>query len=154
MFKRLFSITALSACFVGCATVPTEPVQVTDAMKEFKTPSSIDNAGLYIYRTASLLGAALKKDIWVDDKCVGESARGTFFYEEVSGGTEHKVSTESEFSPNDLIVETQAGKNYFIKQYIKPGVFVGGAGLKLVTEEEGKRDISDLKLGVKGNCSK
>jgi len=153
MLKRLFFTMTLSGLFVGCATVPTEQVQVTDAMKQFKSPSS-DNAGLYIYRTASVLGGALKKDVWVDDKCVGETARGTFFYEEVLGNMEHKVSTESEFSPNDLMIQTQAGQNYFIKQYIKPGVFVGGAGLKLVTEAEGKQDISDLKLGIKGNCSK
>ena len=153
MFKRIFCIITLSGLFVGCASVPTESAQITDTIKEFKSPSS-DNAGLYIYRTTSLLGAALKKDIWVDDECIGETARGVFFYKEVLGDKEHKVSTESEFSPNDLMVRTQAGKNYFIKQYIKPGVFVGGAGLKLVTEEEGKRDISDLNLGVKGKCSK
>lgn len=153
MLKKFVFLTAISALFVGCASVPTEQAQVTSAIKQYNTPSA-NNAGLYIYRKATVVGGALKKDVWVDDKCIGETARGTFFYEEVIGNAEHKVSTESEFSPNDLIVQTQAGQNYFIKQYIKPGVFVGGAGLKLVPEAEGKQDISDLKLGVKGKCSK
>lgn len=138
---------------VGCATVPTEQAEITTLIKQDKVPAK-DNAGLYIYRTSSVIGAALKKDIWVDGKCIGESARGVFFYEEVKGGETHKVSTESEFSPNDLIVKTEAGQNYYIKQYIKPGVFVGGAGLKLMTPSEGKADITDLKMGVKGTCSK
>lgn len=153
MLKKLLFIVSLSALFAGCATVPTEQAQVTNTVKQFQAPSA-NNAGLYIYRKATVIGGALKKDVFVDDNCIGETARGTFFYEEVMGNMMHKVSTESEFSPNDLMVQTQAGQNYFIKQYIKPGVFVGGAGLELVTEEVGKQEISELKLGVKGNCSK
>ena len=153
MLKKFMLLTVISGLFAGCASVPTEQAQVTSTIKQFKSPST-NNAGLYIYRGSSVVGGALKKDVWVDDTCIGETARGTFFYEEVLGNREHKVSTESEFSPNDLMVQTQAGQNYFIKQYIKPGLIVGGAGLKLVTEAEGKKDISDLKLGIKGKCSK
>ena len=153
MLKKIFFLTVMSGFFAGCASVPTEQAHITSTIKQFKPPAT-NNAGLYIYRSASVVGGALKKDIWVDDKCIGETAKGTFFYEEVLGNVEHKVSTESEFSPNDLMVQTQAGQNYFIKQYIKPGLLVGGAGLKLVSEEEGKKAISDLKLGIKGKCSK
>ncbi len=108
---------------------------------------------MYIYRSGSL-GGALKKDIWVDGKCIGESAPNVFFYDEVQGDVEHTISTESEFSPNDLRITTVSGRNYFIRQYIKLGVFVGGAGLELVNEEEGKEEVSKLKLAVKGICSK
>ncbi len=38
-----------------------------------------------------------------------------FFYEEVVGEEEHTVSTESEFSPNDLLLFVENGKNYFIR---------------------------------------
>ena len=142
-----------SVLFAGCASVPTEQAEVSNVIKQVKAPSA-NNAGLYIYRSNSVVGGALKKDVWVDDECIGETARGTFFYHEVLGNIQHKVSTESEFSPNDLIIDTKAGDNYFVKQYIKPGLIVGGAGLKLVTEAEGKQAISDLDLGIKGKCSK
>jgi hypothetical protein len=153
MLKRIAFLTVTSILFAGCAAVPTENVEVSNVLKQVKAPST-DNAGLYIYRSNSVVGAALKKDIWVDDECIGETARGTFFYHEVLGNKEHKVSTESEFSPNDLMVMTETGQNYFVKQYIKPGLFVGGAGLKLVPESEGKEAIADLELGIKGTCSK
>ena len=42
--------------------------------------------------------------------------------------------------------------NYFIRQYIKFGLFVGGAGLELVDEEEGEKEVSELDM-VKGTCS-
>lgn len=153
MFKKIVFLTTTSVLFAGCASVPTEQVEVSNVLKQVKAPSA-NNAGLYIYRSNSVVGGALKKDVWVDDECIGETARGTFFYHEVLGDIQHKVSTESEFSPNDLIIDTKAGDNYFVKQYIKPGLIVGGAGLKLVTEAEGKQAISDLDLGIKGKCSK
>lgn len=84
---------------------------------------------------------------------MGETARNTFFYEEVDAGVEHKISTESEFSPNDLMLTVEAGKLYFIKQYIKFGVFVGGAGLSLVEEAMAKKEIQELSLATRGHCS-
>lgn len=153
MFGKLIFITAISGLFVGCASVPTEQADLSTATKMVKAPNA-DNAGLYIYRSNTVVGGALKKDVWVDDECIGETARGTFFYQEVMGNMQHKVSTESEFSPNDLMINTIAGQNYFVKQYIKPGLIVGGAGLKLVAESEGRKEIADLKLGIKGKCSK
>ncbi|MGW8313326.1 MAG: DUF2846 domain-containing protein [Desulfuromonadales bacterium] len=154
MFKKSF-ICIVLVMFVlisGCATVPMESKEQTSMAKMFMPPSE-GNAGLYIYRSGSF-GGALKKDVWVDGKCIGETAPNTFFYEEVTGNQEHKISTESEFSPNDLLVNTEGGKNYFVRQYIKFGVFVGGAGLELVDEEKGKKEVQELEMAIKGSCSK
>jgi len=153
MFKKIVFLTITSVLFAGCASVPTEQAEVSNVLKQVKAPSA-NNAGLYIYRSNSVVGGALKKDVWVDGECIGETARGTFFYHEVLGNIQHKVSTESEFSPNDLMIDIKAGNNYFVKQYIKPGLIVGGAGLKLVPESEGREAITDLKLGIEGTCSK
>jgi hypothetical protein len=125
---------------------------MTARAKEFAPPPS-DKAGLYIYRD-SFVGQALKKDIWVNGECVGESAKNVFFYHLVPGGREHTISTESEFSPNELKIMTQKGLNYFIRQYIKLGVFVGGADLEVVDPETAKKAIAKLKLAVSGICSK
>lgn len=136
---------------VGCASVPMESSDKTNAVKQFSPPAE-GKAGLYIYRYGSF-GAALKKDVWVDGKCIGETARNVFFYEQVTGNQEHKISTESEFSPNDVLLKTESGKNYFVQQYIKFGVAVGGAGLKLVDELEGKKQVEGLGLAMQGHCS-
>ena len=64
----------------------------------------------------------------------------------------HTVSTESEFSPNDLIVSMKSGMLYFFEQYIKMGVFVGGAGVEQKDEETGKKELAELMLAKKGNC--
>lgn len=72
----------------------------------------------------------------------------------MGNGTQHKISTESEFSPNDLLITADSGKNYFVEQYIKMGAFVGGANLRLVEEEKAKNKIATLKLAKQSNCSK
>lgn len=69
----------------------------------------------------------------------------TYFYFEVPGG-KRKLSTESEFSENDLVLDVVPGKNYFVRQSIKMGVFVGGAKLERVREEEGKQGVLECKL--------
>ncbi|WPB59109.1 DUF2846 domain-containing protein [Xylophilus sp. GOD-11R] len=104
----------------------------TDKVQRFGAPSQ-GNSGLYVYRN-SFVGKALKKDIWVDGKCLGESAPDVFFYAEVEGDRKHKIETGSEFSANALEVFVEAGKNYFIRQYIRKGAFVGGANLEKIDE--------------------
>lgn len=152
MYRTLSLAVFTSSLIAGCASVPMESAETSDMVKTFSTPSD-GNAALYIYRSGSF-GGALKKDVWVDGKCIGETAPNVFFYEEVQGDAEHKVSTESEFSPNDLMINTDSGKNYFVQQYLKIGVFVGGAGVELVDEEKGKKAVEKLQMAKKGNCSK
>ncbi len=139
------------ALFTGCASVKMESKEASDRAKQFAQPGS-GQAGVYIYRD-SFVGKALKKDVWIDGKCIGESAPDVFFYTEATPG-QHTLSTESEFSPNDLSILVEAGKNYFYRQFIKLGVFVGGAGVESMPEEQGKAAIAKLQLATAGTCSK
>lgn len=145
MFKKIITLTAVmsSIYLTGCASVPMASGDLDKAKKEFSAPSE-NKSGLYIYRNSSF-GAALKKTISIDGAIIGESAANTYFYKEVSPGT-HEISTESEFSDNKITIDFQKGINYFVQQYIKFGAFVGGAGLKQVTEEDGKKGVLETKL--------
>jgi len=150
---KILSVLAIAATLLmtGCASVEMAPQADSAKAKEFNAPSK-GNAGVYIYRD-SFVGKALKKDVWIDGKCVGESAPDVFFYTEVEGGKNHKVDTQSEFSPNTLELMFEADKKYFIRQFIKMGVFVGGAGLEQVPEEQGKVDVAKLEMAKSGKCS-
>lgn len=151
-YKKLTVVLLAAAVMTGCASVNMASKEESSKAKEFSAPSA-GNSGLYVYRN-SFVGKALKKDIWVDGKCLGESAPDVFFYTEVEGGKSHKVETESEFSPNALEVIVETGKNYFVRQFIKLGAFVGGADLELIPEEQGKTDVAKLELAKSGTCSK
>jgi hypothetical protein len=150
MYLKLASIVIFSVFFTGCASVPLERKDISDKAKTFQAPTN-GNAGLYIFRTHGL-GASVKKNIWIDDVCIGQTAPNIFFYQEVKGDKEHTISTESEFSPNHLVLKTESGKIYFIEQYMKMGVFVGGSDLELVDANEGKKAVLDMNLAQKGFC--
>ena len=151
MTKNLFYALAFSA-LAGCAPITMESKESSDRMKKFPSPEA-EKAGLYLYRD-SALGGMLKKDLWVDGKCVGKSAPNVFFYTQVDGNRNHTITTESEFSPNTLRAMFESGKNYFVRQYIKIGLFIGGADLELIPEEKGKAAVSELGMATGGTCSK
>lgn len=151
MNKLILPALAATLLITGCASVDMAPREASEKAKRFDAPSE-GKAGVYIYRN-SFVGKSLKKDLWIDGKCVGESAPNVFFYTEVKGGETHRIETESEFSPNMLELMLAAGKHYFIRQFIKLGAFVGGADLEQVTEEQGKADIVELAMAQSGRCS-
>lgn len=152
MFKKIAFIAVVVSLFSGCASVPMASQALSDQAKQFNPPPE-GKAGLYIYRDSNF-GSLLKKDIWVDGECVGESAPKVFFYKAVAGDKDHTISTESEFSPNALKISTKSGINYFIRQHIKFGVFVGGANLEVVDAAKAKEAIQDLGMAKGGTCSK
>lgn len=126
MNKIIFAAVILSSALLGgCASVPLASNAENATAKSFPAPES-GKAGLYVYRD-SFVGKALKKDVYLDGRCLGETADRVFFYQQISASQPHTLGTESEFSPNNLTLNVAPGKNYFVRQYIKMGVFVGGA---------------------------
>ncbi|OMP96267.1 DUF2846 domain-containing protein [Raoultella terrigena] len=153
MNKIIFAAVILSSALLGgCASVPLASNAENATAKSFPAPES-GKAGLYVYRD-SFVGKALKKDVYLDGRCLGETADRVYFYQQISASQPHTLGTESEFSPNNLTLNVAPGKNYFVRQYIKMGVFVGGAGLEQVPESEGMRVVSkpEVKLAVPGKC--
>jgi uncharacterized protein DUF2846 len=142
MKKILLTAALFGSLLSGCATVPMASDNEDVLAKSFPTPS-VGKSGLYIYRD-SIVGGALKKNIYVDGEMIGESAPNMYFYKLVPAG-EHKLGTESEFSENYLSILTEPEKNYFIRNYIKMGLFVGGANLEQVEESKGKQAVLGLK---------
>ncbi|MBC7601722.1 MAG: DUF2846 domain-containing protein [Ramlibacter sp.] len=148
--KKLALSLMTVALLAGCASVKMESKEASNNAKQFAAPAA-GMAGVYVYRD-SFVGKALKKDVWIDGKCIGESAPDVFFYTVAAPG-KHTLSTESEFSPNDLAIMLDAGKNYFYRQFIKMGLVKGGADLEVISEAEAKPAITKLELASSGACS-
>jgi len=142
--KLFFGAAIVSAVFLsGCATVPMAPPQENAKLKQFPAPPN-EKAGLYVYRNC-FVGQALKKTVSLDGQIIGETANKVFFYKVIDPG-KHELSTESEFSDNVISFEADASKNYFAEQYIKMGVFVGGANLIMVDETDAKKAIGECEM--------
>ncbi len=139
----LAGLLAASMLFTGCASVPLGDPKVDAQLKTFAAPPA-DKSGIYVYRN-SFVGQALKKDVHINGERLGETANKVYFYRQVTPGKQ-TLSTESEFGDNSIELVTNGGKNYFVEQYIRLGVFVGGANLKQVDEEEGKKNVLESQL--------
>lgn len=94
--KNLFLVGLTITLLAGCATVPTVSTSSTPTVV-----AKPDESTLYIYRTAGL-GTALKKDIWINGECLGETAPGVHFISHIPGNQNVVISTESEFSQNHV----------------------------------------------------
>ena len=149
MFRNIVigATLGVSMFMAGCASVPMAPGEQDGAAKKFEAPTD-GTAGLYIYRN-TFGGQALKKTVSIDGEVIGETANRVYFYKKILPG-EHTLATESEFSDNEIKFTAEAGKNYFFEQYIKWGVFVGGAALNAVNESEGIAGVNQCKL-AQGN---
>ncbi len=145
MRSTLAGLTVAFALLAGCASVPTATVEEDSARKRFDPPPE-QMAGIYIYRNSNF-GAALKKSVTVNGRALGQTAPMTYFYTVVPPG-EHTLATESEFGDNSLVLDAEAGKNYFVRQYIKMGVFVGGSKLEMVDEATGKEGVLECTLAA------
>jgi len=137
------AIITLGLLVTGCASVPLASPEADSTAKRFVPPTD-GKASVYIYRN-SFVGQALKKTVSVDNRALGETANKVFFHTTVTPGS-HQLSTQSEFGDNTLNFTANAGMNYFFEQYIKMGVFVGGANLKAVSEDEGKANVLKCRL--------
>ncbi|MCC7311935.1 MAG: DUF2846 domain-containing protein [Sulfuritalea sp.] len=112
-------------------------------LKSFKPRPGV--AGLYIYRNENF-GAAIRMDVEIDGKPVGQTAAKTYFYKEVAPG-KHMVTSKSE-NTDSIEVDTVAGKLYYIWQEVKMGLLYARTKLTLVSEEEGKKGVLECQLAA------
>lgn len=141
MFIKYVGAVILSLSIVGCASVPKGDPQKDAALKTFSSKENV--AGIYIYRNESI-GAAVRMDVEVDGKPLGQTAARTYIYTEVAPG-KHTVTSKSE-NDDAVEVDTVAGKLYYIWQEVKMGILYARTKLHLMSEEEGRKGVLETEL--------
>lgn len=142
MRKRIYVLlTIFGLLLVGCASVPMANIERDNAAKTFAPQA--DKANIYVYRNETF-GAAIKMPVVLDGRLVGDTASKTYFLFVVPPG-EHKLITKAE---NDSILPlmVEAGRNYFVWQEIKTGLWAARAKLQLVDESTGRKGVEECKL--------
>jgi hypothetical protein len=135
----------LLAALAGCASVPMASADADHTAKQFVANPS--KANLYIYRNESM-GAAIKMDVFVDEKAYGQTAAKTYLHIALNPG-KHKIRGTGETS-SDLELDAKAGQNYFVWQEVKMGALSARNKLQLVDEKTGKKGVSECKLTASG----
>jgi hypothetical protein len=143
VFKKYLVASLFVLNLVGCASVPMGDSKQDAALKTFAQKKDV--AGLYIYRNESI-GAAVRMDVEVDGKPLGQTAAKTYVYTEITPG-KHSVVSKSE-NDDTLEIDTVAGKLYFIWQEVKMGFLFARTQLHLVNEDEGKKGVLETQLAA------
>jgi uncharacterized protein YceK len=139
--KKLLLAVVLVAAFSGCASVPMGDAKQDAALKTFAVPA--DKAGVYIYRNESI-GGAVKMDVELDGKPIGQTAAKTYLYKELTPG-KHTVSSKAE-NTDSVEIDAKPGTLSYIWQEVKMGVLFARTKLHLVDETDGKTGVLETKL--------
>lgn len=143
MSKNVLSVVTIVAALSlgGCASVPMASVERDTAAKSFASNS--DKSNIYVYRNESM-GAAVKLPLVLDGRAVGDTAAKTYLMLEVVPG-KHTLVSKGE-TDSVLPLTTAPGKNYFVWQEVKMGMFSARSALQLVDEAVGKEGVGQCKL--------
>ena len=111
------------------------------AAKTFVAPK--DAAAVYIYRNESM-GAAVKMDVEVDGKLIGQTAANTFLYKVIAPG-KHTITSTAE-NTSTVEIDAKPGTLHYVWQEVKMGLMYARTKLHLVDETQGKNGVIETKL--------
>ena len=137
----MIAVAAMVALMTGCASVPMASPERDSAAKTFAV--NPDKANIYVYRNETI-GAAIKMPLALNGKLIGDTAAMTYLVLEVPPGPQTLLSkTEND---STLTIDAVAGRNYFVWQEVKMGVFAARSALQQVDEAKGKAGVAECKL--------
>jgi PBP1b-binding outer membrane lipoprotein LpoB len=143
MLKRIVVAGALAAVVLasGCATVDMASTEMDTSAKNYAVKPN--KANIYVYRN-EVFGAAIKIPVLLNGRAVGDTASKTFMVLEVEPGS-HTIVSKAEKDAT-VKVSASAGRNYFVWQEVKMGMWQAGSMLHLVDEATGKAAVAECKL--------
>lgn len=101
-------------------------------------------AVLHFYRSRNFQGSAISYNVRIGDEVVWRAAnnRKEWIKVEASGVTEITAKTESE---QQLVIDIQPGRRYYIKCGIGMGIMVGRPTFELVDEAVGRYEFDEIE---------
>jgi hypothetical protein len=124
--------------FVSCASGPTYA-----EVKSTLPPIAKGQGRVFVYRPTSF-GAAIKPDVKIDNKVIGESQGQGFLYSDQAPGT-RQVSIGTEWTHKNSVT-VRAGQPSFVRCKVTPGVLAAHIIPDQVENAAGEAEIQNCKL--------
>ena len=137
--QRLLLVLCV-AMLAGCASVPMTAVEDDTRAKSFAVQPG--KANIYVYRNESM-GGVVAMTVSLNGRVVGRTAAKTYLLLEVDPGTYEIASLTENTSTHKLMA--QAGRNHFVWQEVKMGMFSARSELKEVDEATGRAGVMECK---------
>ena len=139
--RTIKSVLALIAIVVitGCAASGPLYSEIASSIP----PVSGDKGRIYFYRSSTMFGAAITSDIRLNDRIVGRSVRGSFFYVD-EPPENYTVSTATEVE-RQLTLALAAGETKYVQTSVSFGVVAGRINSILASPNDAKAEIAELR---------
>jgi hypothetical protein len=138
IYRTLLVSTGAALLAAGCASGP----QYKDVASAIPTLAP-DHGRIYFFRPGNFAGSAIQPEIKLNDKVVGRSIPGGFFFVDEEPG-EYTVSTSTEVK-RDIKFTLHAGDTKYVRTTVSMGLFIGHITPTLDDPEAGPQDIAQLK---------
>ena len=125
----------------GCAAPIKAPAEKDAAAKVF-TPLK-DKATVFIYRNENY-GGAVGMPVKVNGQDIGETGAKTFFRLNLASGM-YVIASEAE-NTSELPLTVVEGKNYFVWQEVRMGIWKARTALRSVDEKSGVDGVLESVL--------
>jgi hypothetical protein len=132
---RIAFVVLISMLLAGCASVPMAPADVDSQAKTFVTRP--DKSTIYVYRNERYGGAA-RMAVSLDGRVAGQTGPRTYFVWEVDLSQAENTDT--------VTITTVAGKDYYVWQEAKTGLWGARTRLHIVTDDVGSQAVAECRL--------
>jgi Protein of unknown function (DUF2846) len=141
--KRIISLAAIafSMLLIGCAA-PMKAAPEQDRAAKVFTPLK-DKATLFVYRNENF-GGGVGMPIKVNGQDIGETGAKTFFRLNLASGM-YVIASEAE-NTSELPVTVVEGRNYFVWQEARMGIWKARTALRSVDEKTGMDGVLESVL--------
>ena len=142
-----FIISGSLLLFVDCAiphAVATAPM--ASASRDIETKNFVhspDKAVIYIYRD-EYAAYYVFMGILVDKQPIARTVSWSYLRLELSPG-HHEITSRAE-KDNEFAFQAEAGKLYFLRQVVMPGIKLPRSKLVSVSENDGRTGVNKCKL--------
>jgi len=140
--RKLLWMAGLTLALCGCA--PTFRVAAPERdqeAKRFKAPK--DGSTLYVFRDETM-GFAVRMVVTLDGRILGETGAHSFLTAPIAPGV-HEVASKTE-NDERMTFTSEPGKNVYVWQEVKMGVWSARSKLSLVDEPSAMERIKACAL--------
>lgn len=129
----------------GCAAVPMASMEADASAKQFQPKKGYSN--IYLYRNETF-GAAIAMTVSLNGKVMGKTGSQTYFLWEVPPGR-YEIASHTENTAK-IAINTQEGRNHYVWQEVKMGLWQPRSQLHEMSEEDGRKAVLECKRAIEG----
>jgi hypothetical protein len=137
LFRRYAMVLAV-VLVTGCAASGPKFAEVAQSFPPLKATEG----RVVFFRSASMMGAAVRPAIRVDGEAVGKSSPGSFFYVDTPPG-QHAITAATE-AESVFTLDVAAAKTHYISSAITMGALVGHVQFRQESEATAMSELASL----------